>query len=97
MLMISVYHAADITADLPCTCHIPCQRVTYTPELSYAQLTKTSLDRVAPNDPARRNSIQQRYREALELQQRVIVDVINQDYEQVSGVRSRIFIDNCFD
>ena len=72
-----------LNADLPCQCPVPCRRVSYTPELSYAQLTKTSLDRVAPKDPVRKNAILEKYQHAVELQQRVDTDIVTEDTRQV--------------
>ena len=53
-MMFSVLTVALMKRQKECGCKAQCHQVTYTPSLSYALLSKFSVDRVVLNDPARR-------------------------------------------
>ena len=44
-----------------CTCPVPCKRVRYEPNLSYAQLSRINLERLALRDEQSRKRLQVSY------------------------------------
>ena len=62
-----------------CTCSVPCHRVSYEPALSYAQLSKFTLNRLVLQDPVRRTAIRKQYKRAKENFQRM--DPITSAYD----------------
>lgn len=54
-----------------CSCAVPCSRVSYEPALSYAQLSKFSVERLVLQDPVRRGLVEEQYKLAREDFQRV--------------------------
>ena len=58
-------------AEKECGCGIPCYRVTYEAELSYAHLSKLNVDRISLADDTKRSRVQKMFVEARETFQRV--------------------------
>ena len=65
-----------------CTCSVPCSRISYEPALSYAQLSKFSVERLVLQDPVRRKAVWEQYKKAREDFQRV--DTITSEYDTAS-------------
>jgi hypothetical protein len=57
--------------DRSCSCEIPCDRITYQPELSYAHLSKLNLNKISLNDVKKRNTVRETFENAREVSQRV--------------------------
>ena len=62
-----------------CECDIPCERVTYAPELSYAHLSQLNIDKTWQGAPLKRAQVLQQYIQAREVKQRVNKVTAEQD------------------
>ena len=48
-----------------CECHVPCGRIAYQPELSYAHLSKLNVDKIWQGNP--KSGVQKKYITAREV------------------------------
>lgn len=53
-----------------CECSVPCERVMYNPQLSYAHLSILNLNNIWRGEVGRREAVQERYITAREVRQR---------------------------
>ncbi len=75
--------------DNDCNCTMTCHKVLYEPSLSYAMLSEFNIDQVALTDPARKKAVKEQMEVAMETQQRVVVDIRDQDEEVMGYLVSR--------
>ena len=57
---------------MSCTCLVPCKRVRYEPNLSYAQLSQRNVERLIITTPEQKTKLQSRFEYAAEMSQRVV-------------------------
>lgn len=67
----------DVSVD--CQCPGPCRKVTYEPQLSYAQLSITNFDRILLTDPIQRRQLLQNFDRAREVSQRTNRDLVTRN------------------
>lgn len=70
-----------------CQCDVPCYRVAYEPDLSYAHISKLTVDRISLHDPIKRQEVQDTYEIAREVAQRVTTTIADKDAELMDQVR----------
>lgn len=73
-----------------CSCTVPCTRITYEPALSYAQLSKFSIDRLVLTDPSRRLAVKKQYELATEVLQRQDKAIASIDTATISDIQSKM-------
>ena len=73
-----------------CECPVQCNRTVYEPVLSYAQLSKFNLDRVALSNSTRKKAVEEQYLLAMETSQRVVEEIALKDEDQIGNVLEEI-------
>ena len=64
---------------MTCLCSVPCKRVRYEPNLSYAQLSRKNVERLIITSPEQKVELQSRFHDATETSQRVVKETAEQD------------------
>ena len=73
-----------------CLCSVPCTRVTYEPALSYAQLSRVSINRLVLTDPARQEAVKKQYELSLETLQRTDSRIVATDERVLSDLQNKM-------
>ena len=66
----------------------PCHRVNYQPELSYAHLSKLSVDLISGNDAEKKMTVQRQYEHAREVFARVNKVIAEKDRDMFQKVKT---------
>ena len=67
-----------------CACLVPCKRVRYEPNLSYAQLSQRNVERLIITSPEQKTELQSRFLNATEMSQRVVKETADKDNQTVT-------------
>jgi len=79
----------DVSVD--CQCPGPCHKVTYEPQLSYAQLSITNFDRILLSDQGQRSRLLQNFDRAREVSQRTNTDLVNNNVALTEALLNATF------
>ena len=64
---------------MSCACLVPCKRIRYEPNLSYAQLWQRNVERLIITAPEQKTKLQSRFQDAVEMSQRVVKETADND------------------
>ena len=62
-----LYKGTVVQDENRCDCDVPCRRITYQPQLSYAHLSKLNVETIWEGNPQRKAQIQDKYNRAREV------------------------------
>ena len=81
-LCVQIISAMTVMDDSICYCPVPCRRVTYLPDLSYAHLSKHIVDTIWLGNPQRKQKVQQKYITAREVIYHSVLYIQHKRYRQ---------------
>ena len=73
-----------------CKCPVQCNRTVYEPVLSYAQLSKFNLDRIALSDAVSKKAVEMKFKSAMETSQRVVEAIVAKDQHLMNTILTLI-------
>ena len=89
--LIQIYPYPPITDNSKdstvCTCPVPCHRVVYTPDLSYAYLSDATVSKIWKGQSDRLADVTQRYKKAKEIVHRVDPEIVAKDKSLFGNVK----------
>ena len=91
LLFLVFIVAAEIAQNTTgCKCPVQCNRTVYEPVLSYAQLSKFNLDRIALSDAVSKKTVETKFKSAMETSQRVVDAIVARDKRLMSEILTLI-------